>query len=197
MAKKLEFYFDIVSPTAFLAYCRLKQLAEQYELEIVYKPMLLGGVFKATDNTTPIAIPAKGRYMMESDLPRFVRRYGIELNLNPFFPINSIQIQRGALAADKLGCLESYLQAMFTAMWVDGKNLGDMEVAAELMSQAGLDANALVELIQSPDIKSALISNTEEAVSRGAFGAPTMYMDGEMYFGQDRLDFVEEALQAG
>jgi 2-hydroxychromene-2-carboxylate isomerase len=196
MSKLLEFYFDFGSPTAYLAHKRLQQLSGQYDLEVRYVPMLLGGVFKATGNTTPAAIPAKGRYMMESDLPRFSSRYGVPLRINPHFPINTLQIMRGAVAAARLGCFDDYVDAVYDAVWVDGKHMGDPEVIAATLAQAGLDASALMALAQDPEVKGELAANTETAVARGVFGAPTMFMDGEMYFGQDRLDFVEEALRS-
>jgi len=196
MSTKLDFYFDFGSPTAYLAFKRLQQLQQQYDLEVVYKPMLLGGVFKATDNASPITIPAKGRYMSEHDMPRFARRYGVELVFNPFFPINTLYLMRGVFAARKLNCLPSYLEAVYAAMWVTQQNMGDLEVVANVLRSAGLDSEALLHATQEPEIKQALIDATQEAVNRGAFGAPTMYIGQEMYFGQDRLDFVEERLRS-
>jgi len=196
MSTQLDFYFDFGSPTAYLAYMRLKQLQQQYDLEVVYKPMLLGGVFKATDNSSPVTIPAKGKYMLEQDLPRFAQRYGVELAFNPFFPINTLYLMRGVFAARKLNSLPAYLDAVYKAMWVDQKNMGDLEVVADVLSSAGLDSEALLQATQEPEIKQALIAATDEAVSRGAFGAPTMYIGDEMFFGQDRLDFVEERLRS-
>jgi len=195
MSKTLEFYFDFASPTAYLAHKRLQQLREQYGLVIDYKPMLLGGVFKATGNATPVSVPAKGKYMLESDLPRFSRRYGVTLNMNPYFPINTLYLMRAAIGAQQLDCLQPYIDTVFDAVWVAGKNMGDPEVVTQVLVDNGLDAQALMALSQDSEIKAALISATEEAVARGAFGTPTMYMDGEMFFGQDRLDFVEEALR--
>ena len=195
MSTQLDFYFDFGSPTAYLAYRRLKQLEQQYDLEVVYKPMLLGGVFKATDNSSPVAIPAKGKYMSEHDMPRFAQRYGVELAFNPFFPINTLYLMRGVFAARKLNCLPDYLDTVYKAMWVDQKNMGDLEVVAEVLRSADLDSETLLQATQEPDIKQALIAATEEAVSRGAFGAPTLYIGDEMFFGQDRLDFVEERLR--
>lgn len=195
MSRTLEFYFDFGSPTAYLAHKRLGQLAGQYGLQVKYIPILLGGVFKATNNSSPVAIPAKGKYMLESDLPRFAIRYGVPLNFNPHFPINTLNLMRGAIAAQRLDCLESYVDTVYDAVWVDQKNMGDPTIVSEALSAASLDADALLALSQDPEVKSELVSNTESVVNRGAFGAPTMYMDGEMYFGQDRLDFVEEALQ--
>ena len=194
MTTKVEFFFDVGSPTAYLAWCRLLQLREQYDMDLQFRPLLLGGVFKATDNASPVTIPAKGMYMMGHDLPRFAARYGVPINPNPHFPVNTLGLMRGAIAAERMGCLEDYLGAIFPAMWVESRDLGDVAVVAEVLAAAGLDAQALLEATQDPDIKAALIANTEEAVSRGAFGAPTMYIGEEMFFGQDRLDFVEERL---
>ena len=195
MSTTVEFYFDFGSPTAYLAHCRLQQLAAQYDLTVEYRPMLLGGVFKATDNMSPVAIPAKGKYMLEQDLPRFAKRYGAPLNFNPHFPINTLQAMRGAVAARNAGVMPTYVDALYTAMWVDQKNLGDSDVLAAVLTEAGLDAEALLAATGDPDVKGELIRSTEEAVARGAFGAPTFYLGDDMYFGQDRLDFVEEALR--
>lgn len=195
MSKTLEFYFDFGSPTAYLAYKRLTQLQAAYDLEVIYKPMLLGGVFKAAGNASPVMVPSKGKYMMMHDLPRFQKRYGVTLNFNPNFPINTLPLMRGAIAAQELNCFDQYATAVFDAIWLKAKNLGDPEIIAETLADAGLDVEALLAKAQDPSIKQALISATEEAVEREIFGAPTMFMDGEMYFGQDRLDFIEEALQ--
>lgn len=194
MSKSLEFYFDFGSPTAYLAHKRLAQLRDQYGLEVHYVPMLLGGVFKATGNTSPVAIPAKGKYMAEHDLPRYARRYGVLLNFNPHFPINTLNLMRGAIAAQRLGCFEDYVNAVYDAVWVQQKNMGEADTVRQVLADAGLDGDALLALAQDPDVKATLASNTEQAVARGVFGAPTLFMDGEMYFGQDRLDFIEEAL---
>ena len=196
MSKTVEFYYDFGSPTTYLAHKRLQQLEAEYDLEVVYKPILLGGIFKATGNTTPVAVPAKGKYMLEHDLPRFARRYGVPLNFNPHFPINTLGLMRGAIAAQRLGCLPRYLDVVFDAVWVAGENMGDPEVVSRVLSEADLDVEALMPLLQDPEVKAELVNGTEEAVKRGAFGAPTLYMDGEIYFGQDRLDFIEEALAA-
>jgi 2-hydroxychromene-2-carboxylate isomerase len=195
MQKTLEFYFDVGSPTAYLAHRRLGQLSTQYDLDVIYKPMLLGGIFKATGNNSPVAIPAKGHYMMVHDLPRFARRYGVELNFNPHFPINTLNLMRMSIAAERLGCAQAFIDAVYAAVWVQGKNMGDVEVVTTVLAENGLDAQALLSLSQDPDVKAALIAATDAAAQRGVFGAPTFFMDGEMYFGQDRLDFVEEALQ--
>jgi 2-hydroxychromene-2-carboxylate isomerase len=194
MSRNIDFYYDFGSPTAYLAHKRLQQLAQEYDVLVDYRPMLLGGVFKATGNTTPVAIPAKGKYMLDQDLPRFARRYGVTLNFNPHFPINTLNLMRGAIAAGRLGCLPQYIDVVYDAVWVDGENMGDPEVVGRVLAAAGLDARALMDLSQDPEVKAELARSTDEAVERGAFGAPTLYLGEDMYFGQDRLDFVEEAL---
>ncbi|MDG2046594.1 MAG: 2-hydroxychromene-2-carboxylate isomerase [Halioglobus sp.] len=196
MRTALDFYFDFGSPTAYLAHKRLGQLAAEYLLDITYKPMLLGGVFKATGNNSPIAIPAKRQYMMDHDLPRFAHRYAVKLNPNPYFPINTLNLMRGAIAAQRLGCAQVFINAMYDAVWVEEKNMGDTETVATTLTAHALDASALLTLSQDPQIKSELIANTEAAVLRGIFGAPTFFIGDEMYFGQDRLDFIEEALRS-
>ncbi len=196
MSTTLDFYFDVGSPTAYLAWQRLLQLREQYDLQINFKPVLLGGVFKATDNVSPVTNPAKAAYMANVDMPRFAARYGVPLTFNPYFPVNTLSLQRGAIAAQAAGCLEEYLVAVYPAMWVDSQDMGDSEVVKAILERAGLDGDGLLVSTQDPEVKAGLISNTEEAVSRGAFGAPSLYIGDEMFFGQDRLDFVEERLQA-
>jgi 2-hydroxychromene-2-carboxylate isomerase len=195
MTKIIEFYFDVGSPTAYLAYKRLQQIQQQYNCSIDYRPVLLGGLFKASGNSSPIMVPAKGRYMMMDDLPRFAKLYDVPLNSNPHFPINTLNLMRGAVAALDGDYFNTYISAVFNAIWVDSKNMGDMETVMEVLSTAGLNALTILESTQDADIKAKLITNTEDAVKRGLFGAPTMFVDEEMFFGQDRLQFVEMALQ--
>ena len=192
---ELDFYFDFGSPTAYLAYQRLQQLQQQYALQIHYKPMLLGGVFKATSNQSPVAVPAKAAYMMKYDFPRFVRRYGVPFNMNANFPINTLPLMRGAYAAMAQECFPLYCRTLYDAMWVHNVNLSDPAVVRNTLDGAGLDADCLLTATEEDTIKQQLIATTEEAVSRGAFGAPTMFIGDEMFFGQDRLDFIEEILR--
>ena len=193
MPKRLEFWFDVGSPTAYLAHTQMPGIAARTGAEIVWKPMLLGGVFKETGNTPPGDVSAKSAYY-GVDLPRFARRYGVPYKRNPFFPIMTLGLMRGCLAAQRDGYFKTYADAVFTAMWVEEKNTGDLDVLREVLAAAGLDADALFAATQEPEIKQQLIDNTGEAVARGAFGAPTFFVGDEMFFGQDRLDFVEEAL---
>jgi 2-hydroxychromene-2-carboxylate isomerase len=193
MTKTVEFYFDVGSPTTYLAHYRLLQLKDQYGCLIAYNPILLGGLFKATGNTSPAMVPAKGRYM-DIDMPRYAKMYGLPLFMNPYFPINTLNLMRGAVALLTTEHFQTYINAVFDAMWVNGKNMGDVETVVNVLTEAGLNASSILESTQSPEIKAALISNTEKAVERGLFGAPTMFVDNQMFFGQDRLHFVESAL---
>lgn len=195
MSKTVEFYFDVGSPTAYLAHKRLQQLQAQYGCTILYRPILLGGLFKATGNSPPISVPAKGRYMMADDLPRYAALYDVPLNHNSHFPINTLNLMRGAVAAINTDYFASYIDAVFNAIWVDGKNMGDVDVVTEVLGSAELNVSVILASTQDPDVKAALIQNTAAAVQRGLFGAPTMFVKGEMFFGQDRLQFVESAIQ--
>lgn len=193
MSKTVEFFFDVGSPSSYLAWTQLPGIAAAAQARIVWRPMLLGGVFKATGNQSPVAIPSKGRYMLQ-DLARFAKRYDVPLAFNPYFPINTLTLMRGAagyLDSDKF---QPYLQAVFEALWVRQQNLGKPEVVAEVLNAAGLDVAEFERLVGLDAVKQRLMENTEEAVKRGVFGAPTCFVDDEMHFGQDRLDFVAEAL---
>ena len=196
MSTEIDFYFDFGSPTSYLAYVHLQKLSRQYAAPINYKPVLLGGIFKQTENSSPAMIPAKARYMMRYDLPRFAKRYDIDFKVNPFFPINTLPLMRGALAAKELGCFDVYCQVIFSAIWQKGLNLGDMDILARELASADIDVKALIALSQDTEIKQSLIRLTDEAVKRGLFGVPTMFIGDDMYFGQDRLDFIEAELAA-
>lgn len=195
MTKTVEFYFDVGSPTAYLAHKRLQQLQAQYGCEILYRPILLGGLFKATGNSSPVSVPAKGHYMMALDLPRYAALYDVPLNNNSHFPINTLNLMRGAVAAINSDYFADYIDTVFNAIWVDGKNMADIDVVTEVLGSAELNVNVILASTQDPDVKATLIQNTEVAVQRGLFGAPTMFVEGEMFFGQDRLQFVEAAIQ--
>lgn len=196
MTKAVEFYFDVGSPAAYLAWTQLPKLCTDTGAELVYKPILLGGVFKETGNSPPISVPAKGKWML-ADLARFATFYGVPLNFNPHFPINTLFLMRAAaaLVTAEPERFEAFLTAVFTAIWVDKKDMGDPQVTAEVLAEAGFDPQTLVELTQQDTTKEALIKLTAEAVQRGVFGAPTCFVGDEMFFGQDRMDFIQRALQ--
>jgi len=194
LAKKVEFFFDFGSPFSYIAYTQMPGLAERTGATVIYRPMLLGGVFKATGNATPMAVPAKGAYLGK-DLDRVASHLGVPFRMNPFFLINTLLVMRGAVAAEAEGCFDTYVDALFRATWVDGKDTGDPAVVAGVLTDAGLDAERILARIGEQAIKDALKANTEEAVARGVFGAPTFFVGDEMFFGHDRIDYVEAALR--
>ena len=195
MSRTVECYFDFGSPASYLASTQLPRLAAECGAQVLWRPMLLGGVFKATGNTSPIAVAAKGRWML-ADLARWARRYGVPFAMNPHFPLMTLGLMRGAVAVQRQQPehLARYIEAVFRAIWVDGRNLGDPAVVAQVLGEAGLDAERILAATGDAAVKNALIAATEEAVGRGVFGAPTCFVGDEMFFGQDRLDFVREAL---
>ncbi len=194
MARTLEFFFDYGSPTTYLAHVQLPGLAARTGCEIVRRPMLLGAVFKVTGNQTPAAIPAKAKYYTLCDMPRMADYLGVPFTMNPYFIINTLPLMRGAVAALEDGYFEAYDAAMWRAMWVDGENLGKPEIIGKVLAGADLDPTAFAERTQAPAVKQSLIVSTEEAVNRGAFGAPTFFVGKEMFFGSDRMDYIERAL---
>ncbi|BCT34517.1 MULTISPECIES: 2-hydroxychromene-2-carboxylate isomerase [Pseudomonas] len=195
MNKKVEFFFDLGSPTSYLAYTQLPKICAQTGSQLVYQPMLLGGVFKTTGNASPISVPAKGRYMLQ-DLARFAQRYQVELNFNPHFPINTLLLMR-ATTGVQMHLPErfiDFIDCLFRALWVDKRNLNDAASVAQVLEQGGFDPQQILDLSNAEDVKTALRNNTEQALQRGVFGAPSMFVGEELFFGQDRLDFVREAL---
>jgi 2-hydroxychromene-2-carboxylate isomerase len=197
MSKTVEFFFDLGSPATYLAYTQLPKICEQTDSQLIYRPMLLGGVFKATGTASPITVPAKGRYMFQ-DLDRYAKRYGVPLKFNPHFPINTLMLMR-AVTGMQLRHPErfqAFIDCLFHALWVEGRSLDDPATVAAVLTQNGFDPNEVLALTADEDVKAALKENTEEAVQRGVFGAPSMFVEGQLFFGQDRLDFVLEALRA-
>ncbi len=193
MSKTIEFFFDVGSPASYLAWTQLPALAAKHQATLVYKPMLLGAVFQATGNRSPATVPAKGAYSRQ-DFQRFAKRYGVTLNHNPYFPINTLMLMRGATAYLDTADFERYLQAVFTAMWVDEQDMGQPEVVATALQKAGFDPAEVLQRVQDPTVKEQLKTTTSEAIERSVFGAPTIFVGEQMFFGQDRLDFVAEAL---
>lgn len=193
MSKTLECYFDVGSPASYLAWTQLPGIARRHNATLVWKPMLLGGVFQATGNQSPAAIEAKGRYS-RMDMQRFARRYGVTLNQNPYFPVNTLHLMRGAVAFLDTPRFDDYLTAVFNAMWVDEQDMGQPEVVARVLSRAGFNPEDVMARASDPAVKDRLKAITTEAVERGVFGAPTLFVDNEMFFGQDRLWMVEDAL---
>ena len=194
--KTVEFFFDFGSPAAYLAYTQLPALCAEAGAGLAWKPMLLGGVFQATGNHSPAEVPAKGRYVMR-DLKRHAARYGVPFAHNPHFPINTLLLMRGATAMqmhDGGARFGDYCEAVFRAMWVEPQNLNDPAVVGGVLQAAGFDPAAVLALAGQAEVKERLKAVTAEAVERGVFGAPTMFVGKTMYWGQDRLDFVREDL---
>jgi 2-hydroxychromene-2-carboxylate isomerase len=196
MAKEVEFYFDVGSPAAYLAWKQLPKIAAETGARVTYRPFLLGGVFQATGNKSPMEVPAKGRYMHD-DLARFAQRYGVAYRHNPHFPINTLTLMRGALGLQmrQPDRMVPYVDAVYRAIWADEKNMNDPATVGAVLQQAGFDAQQLLALTADPEVKERLKTVTQDAVARGVFGAPTFFVDGRMYWGQDRLDFVSDALK--
>jgi len=192
---RLEFFFDYGSPYSYLADSRLPALAKRTGAELTYRPMLLGGVFKATGNQSPAVQPCEAKRAYGFlELQRWVAHLGVPFAGNPHFPINTLLLMRTAVAAQRAGVFEPFHRGVYPAFWAEGENLGEPEVVSRIVEKAGLDARALLEAAGDPDVKAELRAATEEAVARGAFGAPTFFVEGEMFFGNDRLDFVERVL---
>lgn len=193
-----EFIFDVGSPNAYLAWKVLPAIEARTGARFDPVPCLLGGIFKATGNQSPMAananIPAKMAYDM-LEMRRFVARHGLSrFQMNPHFPVNTLLPMRIAVAAKRDGILAPLLAAFFAAMWEDGQKMDDPAVIGDVLVAAGLPAEALLAAAAEPAIKAALIADTERAVARGAFGIPTFFIGDEMWFGKDRLREVEEAL---
>jgi 2-hydroxychromene-2-carboxylate isomerase len=188
----LEFFYDFVSPYSYLASTRVEEVARRAGAAVRFRPFLLGGVFKATGNHAPLETPAKLRHM-HVDLARWSRRLGVPLRTPASFPFSSVLALRAALAADRKGQLVPFTHAVYRATWGEGRDVTSPEALAEIASGAGLDGAALVAA--APDHKAELMAQTDEAVRRGAFGAPTFFVGEDMFVGNDRLDFVEEALK--
>ena len=196
MSKTIEFFFDFGSPTTYLASTQLPGIARDTGAELVYRPMLLGGVFKATGNASPATVKAKSRWMSR-DIAMWAEHYAVPFVSNPHFPINTLVLMRGAtgLQMRQPQDFERYFGAVFKAIWVEAQNLGDAAVLAAVLAKSGFDADAFTALVGDAEVKQRLIAATDEAVARGVFGAPTCFVGEQMFFGQDRLDFVRDACQ--
>ncbi len=194
----VQFLFDFGSPNAYFCHKVIPHIESRTGVTVEYVPILLGGLFKLANNRSPIeafaAIPNKLAYE-RLEIKRFIAKHQLDnFRFNPFFPVNTLQLMRGAVAAQKLGQFKPYVDAMYRAMWEQKLNMGDPAQIASALTAAGLDAHALVEASQQADIKAQLVANTQTAFDRGAFGSPTFFVGDEMYFGKDRLAEVEQEM---
>ena len=193
MPKQVEFFYDFTSPTAYLAWARLPAIVQRTGAELIYRPMFLGGVMQATENRPPGTVAAKGKWM-SADLKRWAKRFNTPFVHNPHFPMLTLMVQRVASEWVARKDFDKYLAAIFHAAWRDQKNIADKGALTEILTTAGFDPAAFFAAAENPANKEKLKATTDEAVARGVFGAPTFFVGDEMHFGQDRLDFVEEAL---
>jgi 2-hydroxychromene-2-carboxylate isomerase len=198
MTKKVEFLFDFGSPNAYLSWKVVPAIEKRTGTTFQYVPVLLGGIFKATNNVSPVianqGIRNKNEYQF-LEIERFVKKHGLtKFRFNPHFPVNTLQIMRGAIAAEMENILPKYMDAVMAAMWEDGKKMDEADIIKAVLDAAGIDGAHILARAGEADVKAKLVANTEEAVNRGAFGIPTFYVDGDIYFGKDRLRDVEEAI---
>ena len=198
---RVEFHFDFGSPNAYLSHLIIPGIEQRTGAKFEYVPILLGGVFKLTNNRSPVESYAGIRNKLpyeHLETQRFIRKHGItNFTFNPFFPVNTLALMRGAIAAQRIGVFAHYVDQMFCHMWAQPKKMDDPEVLRAALAESGLDASKLMALAQDPSVKEELAANTARSVERGTFGAPTFFIDDEIYFGKDRLRDVEEALVAG
>lgn len=197
---QIEFHFDFGSPNAYLSHLVIPQLEQRTGVSIKYLPVLLGGVFKATNNVSPAVsmqgIKNKGEYA-QIETQRFISRHNITAyNRNPFFPVNTLQIMRGAVYADQNGFLDTYVNEIYHHMWSDPKKMDDPQVMADALTSSGLPTEDILAGIQDADIKKGLITNTERSVAMGTFGSPTFFVDSEIFFGKDKLDEFESLIKS-
>ena len=199
MTKSIDFIFDFGSPNAYLAWKALPGIAQRTGAQVNIIPCLLGGLFKLTGNQPPMVafggVKGKLEYAaVERD--RFVKKHGLTaFRFNPHFPVNTLLIMRGLVAARRLGVGDAYLEAVLAAMWENGEKMDDPEVVAKVLGAAGLDTQAILAATQDPDIKAELVENTEASAARGVFGIPTFFVGEDIYFGKETLPEVETALR--
>lgn len=193
MPKTVEFFYDYASPYSYFADCQLPQIAAKHRATLVYRPAILGVLVVESGNQPPPSVPAKLKYL-NTDTRRWATRLNVPFVPNPAFPVRSITLMRAALVAQDNDVFEIFHAAMWRAMWIEGANLADPAVIADTLTRAGLDAATIMRGTTDDAVKARLKLNCDEALARGAFGMPTFFVDGEMFFGNDRLDFVDEAL---
>ena len=185
--KSIEFYYDFGSPTAYLAWTQIKK-ADVEKFSIEYIPVLLGGIFKATDNKPPGTVKAKADWMFE-DIKMHANSYDVSFAMNSAFPVNTLYLMRGAIFAKKKGILEDYNKAMFSAMWINNINLNEPKNIINVLESNNFDSKEFLEAAENNDIKEELKVNTSKAVSKGLFGVPSFIVDGRLFFGQDRIQW--------
>jgi 2-hydroxychromene-2-carboxylate isomerase len=199
MTKEVEFYFDIVSPASYLAWTQMDKLAEETGATVLYRPFFLPGLFKVAGSSSPITVPAKSKWLFH-DLRRYAKKHGVKFWMNEHFPLNSLYIMRGLIAWQDKPQIRALGDGFFKAMWADNVNVNDPAEMAKIVSAAGVDPAEWKAALEDSDVKQKVFDINDDLAKRGAFGAPTFFVerDGktEMHWGQDRLEFVKEALLA-
>mgnify|MGYP001233232597 CR=1 FL=1 len=195
MTKTFDFLYDFASPFCYLTHKVLHDIEARTAAKAAYKPILLGGIFKATGNTSPALVPQKLAYQ-QVEITRFLRRHDLVFHYNPHFPVTTLRVMRGAVYAVGKPYEKLYRESVFNAMWVEGRNMDDLDTIFEVLAAAGLPAAEIIEGTNQSELKGALITATQNAVDRGAFGLPTLYVGNEMFFGKDALPDLEQALRA-
>ena len=193
MTKTVEFFYDYASPFSYLADCQLPAVAARHGAKIEYRPAILGVLIVDSGNQPPPTVPAKLAYL-NADMRRWAARLNVPFVPNPAFPVRSITLMRAALIAQDSGVFPRFHEAMWRAMWNEAANLADPAVVTQVLARADLDADAIMRGTQDDKIKARLKANCDEALARGAFGLPTFFVGGELFFGNDRVDFVGDAL---
>ena len=196
MGQKVEFLFDFGSPNAYLSHEAIPAIEKRTGASFEYVPILLGGIFKATNNRSPVETLAGVKNkpeFMQLETERFIKRFNVQPYVwNPYFPINTLNLMRGAVAAQSEGVFKKYVEAAFHHMWREPKKMDDPQVAVKALTESGLDGARLLTRAQDADVKANLIENTQKAVERGAFGSPTFFVGKEIFFGKEQLREVEE-----
>jgi len=200
MTPNVEFHFDFGSPNAYFVHKLIPQVEQRTGAKLAYVPILLGGVFKLTNNQPPMVqfkgVKNKQEYQ-RLEIVRFIKKHGLaQFKMNPHFPVNTVQIMRGAVAVEMDGQLARYVDAVFRHMWEEGRKMDDPEIIRAALDGSGIDGARVLARIQDQDVKDRLLKNTEASVARGTFGAPTIFVGDEIFFGKDRLRDVEEEIVA-
>ena len=197
---KVDFIFDFASPNAYFCHKLIPIIEDRTDVSFNYIPCLLGGIFKLSGNQPPFMafadIPNKNAYQM-IEIERFVKQHELtKYQFNSNFPINTVQIQRGSIAAQELNVFDQYLDVVITAMWEDNKNLNDLDILKATLNENNMDVEAIFNIVNSQECKDRLIANTSAAVERGAFGVPTFFLDNQIFFGKDHLYQLEEYINS-
>jgi 2-hydroxychromene-2-carboxylate isomerase len=195
MSEKVEFYYDFSSPYSYLASTKIEGICAKCGAELDWKPFLIGGVYKESGNRAPLEVPGKKRYMIQ-DVRDWANDYGVELNFPDLFPVNSVKSVRGALVAKEQGRVRDYTRKLFKLYWIQNDDISQDEILQIALTELDMDYELFIKRINEQEIKDELRKETAEAVRRGAFGAPTIFVGDKMFWGNDRLPFVESYLKS-